>query len=104
MTDKPAAHAAAAAAAVQHLRDAETALRGAFDHPHWTQAAGRLENVGQQIANLVSVIEAMPSQEESRAEWASRLVVMHKSRDPALTVIADEASRLLDMELDRIGA
>ena len=100
----PVTHADAAAAAIKHLQDAEQLLRDTFDHPHWHATDGRLDNIGAQLANLVSVIEVLPSQEESRADWAARLVAMHKARDPGLAVIADEAGRLLDMELDRIGA
>jgi hypothetical protein len=91
------AHDDAAAQAADHLKAAIDVLREAYDHPHHDP---RLDNIESQLTNLVSVIEVMPSQEDSRAEYASRLMAAYKTRTLD-SHLPDHAERLLDQELAR---
>jgi uncharacterized heparinase superfamily protein len=94
-------HDDAAKAAAEHLNAAVAALRAAYDHPHHR---GRVENVEQQIRNLVSVIEHMPETEASRAEYAERMLAVHRTMDPARLASLNHHDReLLAQELERSG-
>jgi len=96
-------HADAAAAAIGHLREADKLLRDAFSHEHWHQPAGRLENISTQLRNLASVIEAMPVQEASRAEYAGRVREHYQNMRPLHDLPAG-GQQLLQQELARTGA
>ena len=93
------AHQEAAAAAVSHLDAAVQALQGAYDHPHF---ADRLAAVGSHVASLKGVIGHMPEEEDSRAEYAGRLLAAHNTRQLDYSSLPDHAIRLLDQELERI--
>lgn len=101
---KAPSHADATAQAIDHLNAAGKLLGEVYEHPHH---AARVENVQTQLANLVSVLEAMPGQEESRADYAKRLLASHNRRTLAQdfgAVLPDHADRLLDQEIAREGA
>jgi hypothetical protein len=92
-------HAAAAKAALDHLDQALAALDGAFDHPHHTARLDQLEGL---LANVRSVIEQLPPQEDNRADYAARLLADYKARRlPAH--LPDHAETLLNQELERMA-
>jgi hypothetical protein len=92
-------HSEAAATAIKHLQDADAALRAAYDHPYHVD---RLDNITSHLKNVGSVIEALPSQEESRADYAARLVEHHKAMKP-IHDLPEEGKRLLAQELQKAG-
>lgn len=102
MTDQvaeaaPRTHKEAADLAVRHLQAAEKVLHEAYTHPHHSV---RLDNVSSQLTNLASVVAHMPEEEESRADYAGRLLELHDSRQlPSADRMPDHANRLLEQEL-----
>lgn len=91
-------HAQATEAATGHLRDALSALQGTYGHPHH---AGRLENIGQQITNLISILEPMPAFEASRADRAGHLVAKYRDGKFIPHDHPDSDRELLAQELER---
>lgn len=94
------AHQEAATAAAAHLDQAVAALEAAYGHPHH---GDRLAAVRAHAATLKGWIERLPSEEDSRADHASRVMTAYRNRQLGPT-IPDHDDRALRWELERNGS